>query len=80
MEKAIGPVKKFRLIDTGGYVPESSDLFESAIREQVETAIDEANSIIFLLDFKAGLNPIDKIIANMLRQSGKKYFVVVNKS
>lgn len=71
--------KKFRLIDTGGYVPESSDLFESAIREQVETAIDEADSIIFLLDFKAGLNPIDKIITNMLRQSGKKYFVVVNK-
>lgn len=71
--------KKFRLIDTGGYVPESSDLFESAIREQVETAIDESDSIIFLLDFKAGLNPIDKIIANMLRQSGKKYFVVINK-
>ncbi|GMU95947.1 ribosome biogenesis GTPase Der [Ignavibacterium album] len=71
--------KKFRLIDTGGYVPESSDLFESAIREQVETAIDEADAIIFLLDFRAGLNPIDKIISNMLRQSGKKYFVVVNK-
>ncbi len=71
--------KKFRLIDTGGYVPESSDLFESAIREQVETAISEADAIIFLLDFKAGLNPIDKIISNLLRQSGKKYFVVVNK-
>lgn len=71
--------KKFRLIDTGGYVPESSDLFESAIREQVESAIDESDAIIFLLDYKAGLNPIDKIIANMLRQSGKKYFVVVNK-
>lgn len=71
--------KKFRLIDTGGYVPESSDLFESAIREQVETAIDESDAIIFLLDYKAGLNPIDKIIANMLRQCGKKYFVVVNK-
>ncbi len=71
--------KKFRLIDTGGYVPESSDLFESAIREQVETAISEADAIIFLLDFKSGLNPIDKIISNLLRQSGKKYFVVVNK-
>jgi GTP-binding protein len=71
--------KKFRLIDTGGYVPESSDLFESAIREQVEIAIEESDSIIFLLDFKAGLNPIDKIISNMLRQSGKKYFVVINK-
>ncbi|MFN3872441.1 MAG: ribosome biogenesis GTPase Der [Ignavibacterium sp.] len=71
--------KKFRLIDTGGYVPESSDLFESAIREQVETAIYESDAIIFLLDYRSGLNPIDKIIANMLRQSGKKYFVVVNK-
>lgn len=71
--------KKFRLIDTGGYVPESSDLFESAIREQVEIAIEESDSIIFLLDFKAGLNPIDKIISNMLRQCGKKYFVVINK-
>ncbi len=71
--------KKFRLIDTGGYVPESSDLFESAIREQVETAINESDAIIFLLDYRSGLNPIDKIIANMLRQSGKKYFVVVNK-
>lgn len=71
--------KKFRLIDTGGYVPESSDLFESAIREQVEVAIDEADSIIFLLDYKTGLNPVDKIIANLLRQSGKKYFTVINK-
>lgn len=71
--------KKFRIIDTGGYVPESSDLFESAIREQVEIAIDEADSIIFLLDFKSGLNPVDKIIAILLRQSGKKYFTVINK-
>lgn len=71
--------KRFRLIDTGGYVPESSDLFETAIREQVEVAIEEADSIIFLVDVKNGVNPIDKIIINMLRQSGKKYFLVVNK-
>ena len=71
--------KRFRLIDTGGYVPESSDLFETAIREQVEVAIAEADSIIFLVDVKNGLNPIDKIIVDLLRQSGKKYFLVVNK-
>lgn len=71
--------KKFRVIDTGGYVPESSDLFESAIREQVEVAIQEADSIIFLADAKDGVNPVDKIIMGMLRQSGKPYFLVVNK-
>lgn len=71
--------KRFRLIDTGGYVPHSSDLFETAIREQVELAIDEADSIIFLVDVKAGVNPFDKIIIDMLRQSNKKYFLVVNK-
>ncbi len=71
--------KKFRLIDTGGYVPESSDLFENAIREQVEIAIKESDSIIFLVDFKTGINPVDKIIATMLRQSEKDFFVVINK-
>jgi GTP-binding protein len=71
--------KRFRLIDTGGYVPESTDLFETAIREQVEVAIEEADSIIFLVDVKNGVNPIDKIIVDLLRQSGKKYFLVVNK-
>jgi GTP-binding protein len=71
--------KRFRVIDTGGYVPESSDLFETAIREQVEVAIAEADSIIFLVDVKNGLNPIDKVIVNLLRQSGKNYFLVVNK-
>ncbi len=71
--------KRFRLIDTGGYVPESYDLFETAIREQVEVAIAEADSIIFLVDVKNGLNPIDKTIVDLLRQSGKKYFLVVNK-
>ncbi len=71
--------KRFRLIDTGGYVPESSDLFETAIREQVEVAIEESDSIIFLVDVKSGVNPIDKIIISMLRQSGKKYYLVVNK-
>ena len=71
--------KRFRVIDTGGYVPESADLFEKAIREQVEVAVAEADSIIFLVDVKNGVNPIDKIIINLLRQSEKKYFLVVNK-
>ena len=71
--------KRFRLIDTGGYVPDSADLFESAIREQVEVAIAEADSIIFLVDVKNGVNPVDKVIVDMIRQSNKKYFLVVNK-
>lgn len=71
--------KRFRLIDTGGYVPDSADLFESAIREQVEVAISEADSIIFLVDVKAGVNPTDHVIIDMLRQSNKKYYLVVNK-
>jgi GTP-binding protein len=71
--------KRFRLIDTGGYVPESSDLFETAIREQVEVAIEESDSMIFLVDVKNGVNPFDEIIIDLLRQSGKKYYLVVNK-
>lgn len=71
--------KKFRLIDTGGYVPDSQDLFETAIREQVQIAIEEADSIIFLVDARAGVNPMDSDIARLLRTSGKKYFLVVNK-
>ena len=71
--------KIFRVIDTGGYVPDSADLFEAAIREQVELAVDEADTIIFLVDLKAGVNPIDRIIIDLLRQSSKKYFLVVNK-
>lgn len=71
--------KNFRLIDTGGYVPESSDLFETAIREQVEIAINESDAILFIVDFKSGINPIDKIIVGLLRQSKKDFYVVVNK-
>lgn len=71
--------KKFRLIDTGGYVPDSADQFEAAIREQVESAISESDAIIFLVDARTGVNPVDSIIVQMLRQSNKKFFVVVNK-
>lgn len=71
--------KKFRVIDTGGYVPDSADQFEAAIREQVEVAIQESDSIIFLADARDGVNPVDKIIVDMLRQSGKPYYLVANK-
>ena len=72
--------KKFRIIDTGGYVPESEDVFETAIREQVEIAISEADSILFVVDVRDGILPIDKQIMNLLRNSGRNYFLVINKA
>ena len=71
--------KEFRLIDTGGYVPNSPDLFETAIREQVEIAIAESDAIIFVVDAKAGLNPMDIEIAKLLRTSNKNFMLLVNK-
>ncbi len=72
--------KNFRVIDTGGYVPLSEDVFETAIREQVEIAISEADSILFVVDVRDGVLPIDKDIVNMLRNSGREFFLIVNKA
>jgi GTPase len=71
--------RDFVLIDTGGYVPDSSDVFESAIREQVRLSIDEATVIVFMVDAKDGLLPMDAELANMLRRSRKKVILAVNK-
>ncbi len=71
--------KKFRLIDTGGYIPDSADVFETAIREQVQIAIVEADSIIFLVDAREGVTPVDETIIRMLRESDKDFFLVANK-
>ncbi len=71
--------KEFQLIDTGGYVPESKDLFERAIREQVEIAISEADAILFVVDVRTGINPIDLEIAGLLRNAQKDFFLLVNK-
>jgi GTPase len=71
--------KKFTLIDTGGYVPASDDVFEKAIREQVEIAINEADAILFMVDVRVGLNPIDIEIANMLRRAENDFYIIVNK-
>jgi len=65
--------KTFFLIDTGGYVPDSKDTFESAIREQVKISIEEADIILFVVDAKSGLTPLDIEIAQILRKEiGKK--------
>ncbi len=71
--------KKFTLIDTGGYVPASENVFEKAIREQVEIAMVEADAILFMVDVRTGVNPMDVEIVNMLRTSGRKFYLLVNK-
>ncbi len=71
--------KIFRLIDTGGYVPDSADLFEAAVRGQVEIAVAEADAILFVVDVRSGINPVDRVISDLLRSAGKDFFLVVNK-
>jgi len=71
--------KKFIVIDTGGYVPESKDVFEAAIREQVWIAIEEADVIVFVVDGITGVTPLDVEIAKILRQTNKKVVLAVNK-
>jgi GTP-binding protein len=71
--------KKFTIIDTGGYVPTSEDVFEKAIREQAQIAIEEADGVVFVVDAVDGILPLDKEIANILRKSEKQVFLVVNK-
>jgi GTP-binding protein len=69
----------FTVVDTGGYVANSADVFEAAIREQVMIAIEEATVILFMVDVTTGITDLDDEIATMLRKSKKPVFVVVNK-
>lgn len=71
--------KSFNVIDTGGFVPDSSDMFETEIRKQVRIAIDEANAIIFMVDAATGLTDLDDAMADMLRRTTKPVYVTVNK-
>jgi len=71
--------RQFRLIDTGGYVPESHDTMESAIRKQVELAIAEADLILFLVDVTTQILPMDEHISGMLRTVEKPVILVANK-
>jgi len=71
--------KEFSLIDTGGYVVGSDDIFELEIDKQVELAIDESDVIIFMVDVETGITSMDKDIADMLRKVQKPVYLVVNK-
>ncbi|HAO47327.1 MAG TPA: ribosome biogenesis GTPase Der [Ferruginibacter sp.] len=71
--------KTFNVIDTGGFVPDSDDIFEREIRKQVAIAIEEANAIIFMTDAATGITELDNAMADMLRRSTKPVFLVVNK-
>jgi GTP-binding protein len=69
----------FSVIDTGGYVHGSEDIFEGEIRKQVKLAIEEASVIVFMVDVTTGIVDLDETVAAMLRKSKKKVFIVANK-
>jgi GTP-binding protein len=71
--------KQFSVIDTGGYVIGSDDIFEEEIRKQVALAIDEADIIIFVVDVEEGITPMDAEVAKLLHKVKKPIFTVVNK-
>src|SRR5580698_9920703 len=71
--------KNFNVIDTGGFVPFTSDVFEKHIREQVLIAIEEASLLLFMVDTAVGITGLDEEFANMLRKHPKNVFLVVNK-
>jgi GTP-binding protein len=71
--------KTFNVIDTGGFVPNSEDIFETEIRKQVVIAIDEADAIIFMVDAAVGITDLDEAMANMLRRATKPVLLAVNK-
>ena len=71
--------KAFSVIDTGGYIKGSDDIFEGEIRRQVELAIDEADAIIFVVDVEEGVTPMDEEVAKLLRKVTKPILLAVNK-
>ena len=71
--------KNFYVIDTGGFVPDSEDVFEREIRKQVQIAVDEASAIVFVVDAATGATDLDDAMADILRRSTKPVFLVVNK-
>ena len=71
--------KSFNIIDTGGFVPSSEDVFEREIRKQVKIAIDEADAVVFMVDVATGLTDFDAVMADILRRETKPVYLVVNK-
>ena len=77
--QAVWNGREFTVIDTGGYVTGSEDVFEAAIREQVHIAMEEADVLVFVVDCRAGITPLDKTFAQLLRKSTKKIILAANK-
>src|SRR2546423_9817782 len=71
--------KSFYVIDTGGFVPDSEDIFEREIRKQVQVAVEEASVILFIVDAATGITDLDESMADVLRRSTKPVFLIVNK-
>ncbi|WP_336515607.1 ribosome biogenesis GTPase Der [Pollutibacter soli] len=71
--------KTFNVIDTGGFVPDSEDVFEREIRKQVLIAVEEASAIVFMVDAATGITAFDDSMAEIMRRSTKPVFLVVNK-
>lgn len=71
--------KTFNIIDTGGFVPNTSDIFETEIRKQVRIAIDEADALIFMVDAAVGIIDLDESMTELLRKSTKPVLLAVNK-
>ncbi len=71
--------KTFNVIDTGGFVPNSEDIFEREIRKQVVIAVEEANAIVFMVDAATGRTDLDDAMADILRRGKKPVFLLVNK-
>lgn len=71
---------EFSVIDTGGYVNDSEDIFEEEIKKQVRLAMEEADCILFLVDVREGITPMDSDLAKLVRKSKKPVFIVANKA
>lgn len=78
-DKADWNGKEFFVVDTGGFVAHSEDIFEKQIRKQVEIAIEESSVILYVVDVTTGITDLDEMVARMLRKVKKKKFLVVNK-
>jgi GTP-binding protein len=71
--------KTFNLIDTGGFVPQSEDVFEREIKKQVLIAVEEAHALVFIVDAATGITDLDVAMADVLRRTSKPVFLAVNK-
>lgn len=71
--------KRFAVVDTGGFIGDSEDVFAAAIREQVKIAIEESQVVVFIVDVTTGVTDLDMQVAALLRKSTKPVFLVINK-